>query len=291
MKLQKTHLILVLSTILLLSCSDFGADKSPPLITAQGFEIEVTQEGVVSEFTNLRLRIESEERIQKLNITERSFEVDLATTPEREHFPLFGIKNAALQYADITLDFQNYINQKLTAEGEYQFLISVEDKKGQTTNAVLKVRMKLPGISMPPVEVSKAPVDIPNTPIETDQFMMQREGRGDVDNSEPFGITWQTIDEVNVTIRVSKAEGGASKLASFTNADYDRLDVKEDLSDWINVARDLKQIEFDSSNNAARDQVLGISNLGNYYLLRILKSNSSLSASGTRVTVNGEYKF
>ena len=134
-------------------------------------------------------------------------------------------------------------------------------------------------------------VDIPKTPVETDQFMMQREGKGNIDNSEPFGITWKTIDEVNVTIRVSKAEGGASKLASFTSADYDRLDVKEDLSEWINVARDLKQIEFDSTNNAARDQVLGISNLGNYYLLRVLKSNSSLSDLGTKVTLNGEYKF
>ena len=170
-------------------------------------------------------------------------------------------------------------------------MISVEDKKGQTTNTVLKVRLKSPGISMPPVEVSKAPIDIPKTPIETDEFMMQREGRGSIYNSKPFGITWKTIDEINVTIRVSKAEGGASKLARFTSADYDRLDVKEDLSEWINVARDLKQIEFDSSNNAAHDQVLGISNLGNYYLLRVLKSNSSLSDSGTRVTLNGEYKF
>jgi hypothetical protein len=291
MKLHKTRLILVLSTILLLSCSDFGADKPPPLITAQGFEIEATQEGIVLEFTNLRLRIESEGRIQQLHIQERSFEVDLATTPEREHFPLFGIENKALQHTDITLDFQNYINQKLTMEGEYQFLISVEDKKGQTTNTVLKVRLKSPGISAPPVEVSKAPVDIPKTPVETGQFEMQREGRGSVDNSEPFGITWKTIDEINVTIRVSKAEGGASKLASFTSADYDRLDVKEDLSEWINVARDLQQIEFDSSNNAARDQVLGINNLGSYYLLRVLKSNSNLSDSGTRVTLNGEYKF
>lgn len=291
MKHHKTRLILVLSTILLLSCSDFGADKPPPLITAQGFEIEATQEGVVSEFTNLRLRIESEGRIQQLNITERSFEVDLATTPEREHFPLFGIENTALQHTDITLDFQNYINQKLTTEGEYQFLISVEDKKGQTANTVLKVRLKSPGISKPPVEVSKAPIDIPKTPIETDKFMMQREGRGNIYNSKPFGITWKTIDEINVTIRVSKAEGGASKLAKFTSADYDRLDAKEDLSEWINVAGDLKQVEFDSSNNAAHDQVLGISNLGNYYLLRVLKSNSSLSDSGTKVTLNGEYKF
>lgn len=291
MKLHKTRLILVLSTILLLSCSDFDGDKPPPIITAQGFEIEATQEGVIAEFTNVRLRIESEGRIQQLRIKERSFEVDLATTPEREHYPLFGIENSALQHTDITLDFQNYINQKLTTEGEYQFLISVEDKKGQTANTALRVRLKSPGISVPPVEISEAPVDIPKTPVETDQFMMQREGRGNIDNSEPFGITWKTVDEINVTIRVSKAEGGASKLASFTRADYDRLEVKEDLSEWINVARDLKHIEFDSSKNAARDQVLGINNLGNYYLLRVLKSNSSLSDSGTKVTLNGEYKY
>ena len=285
MKLHNTRLILLLSTILLLSCSDFNGDKPPPVITAQGFMIEATQEGLVSQFPNLRLRIESAGRIQKLHIKERSFEVDLATTPERNHFSLFGIETRTLQHTDTTLDFQNYINQKLTTEGEYQFLINVEDKKGQTANTVLKVRLKSPDTSETPIETGQL------TPIETGQFMMQREGRGNIDNSEPFGITWKTIDEIHVTIRVRKAEGGASKLASFTNADYDRLDFKEDLSEWINVARDLKQIDFDSSNNAARGQVLGINNLGNYYLLRVQNSNSSLSDLGTKVTLNGEYKF
>lgn len=277
MKRFNTLLILVLSTILLLSCSDLDGDKPAPRITAQGFVIETTQEGLVSQFTNVRLRIESAARIQNLHIKERSFEVDLATTPERGHFQLFGIKNKISQHTDVTLDFQNYINQKLTTEGEYQFLINVKDKKDRTANAVLKVRLVSPGASM--------------TPIEIGQFMMQREGRGRVDNSEIFGIAWKTIDEINVTISIRKAEEGASKLASFTNADYDRLESKEDLREWINAARDLEQVEFDCSHNLARGRVLGINNLGNYYLLKILDSCSSLSDSGTKVTLNGEYKF
>ena len=277
MKLHSTRSILILSAVFLLSCSDLDGDRPPPLITAQGFAIETTQEGLVSQFSDLRLRIESAARIQNLHIKERSFDVDLATTPERGNFQLFGIKSKALQHTDITLDFKNYINQKLTTEGDYQFLINVKDKKGQTANTVLKVRLMSS--------------DTSKTPIETGQFMMQREGRGDVDNGETFGISWKTIDEINVTIRISKAEGGASKLARFTNAEYDRLDIKEDLREWINVARDLDQVEFDCSDNAAQGQVLGINNLANYYLLRILNSCSSLSDSGTKVTLTGEYKY
>ena len=98
MKIYNTRLIFFLSTIFLLSCSDFDGDKQPPLVTAQGFVIEEIQEGIVSQFPNLRLRIESAGRIQKLHIKERSFEVDLATTPERGHFPMFGIETKTLQH-------------------------------------------------------------------------------------------------------------------------------------------------------------------------------------------------
>ena len=277
MKLLNTRIILILTSALLLSCSDLDGDKPPPRITAQGFVIETVQEGLVSEFPDLRLRIESPARIENLQIKERSFEVDLATTPERGHFQLFGIKTKTLQHTDVTLDFKNYINPKLTAEGEYQFLINVKDKKGRITSTVLKVRLTSPAIS--------------KTPIEIGQFILEREGRGEVDNGEIFGIAWKTVDEINVTIRFGKAEGGASKLASFTDADFDRLESKEELSEWINVAKDLEQVEFDCSHNSARGRVLGINNLGNYYLLRILDSCSSLSEAGTKVTLNGEYKY
>ena len=94
-----------------------------------------------------------------------------------------------------------------------------------------------------------------------------------------------------MTIRVNKREGGASKLASFTLDDYKRLSSKQQLGEWLSAAKDRDNIEFDTSNNAAKDQVMGISSLGRHFLLRILSSNTSLSHAGTTVTLNGEYKY
>lgn len=277
MKQYAIRVVFVIAALLGLSSCNFNSDRAPPQITAQGFAIETPQPGTVSEFGNLRVRIECPGRIQQLLIKERSYEVDLATTPERNHFALFGLNKKAQLRTDVTLDFQNYINQKLTQAGDYQFAITVKDKEGQTTNAILKIQL------------SKKTATL--TPVETGQFQMQRQGEGVVASSSPFGITWHTVDKIRVTIRVNKREGGASKLASFTLDDYKRLSSKQQLGEWLSTAKDRDNIEFDTSNNAAKDQVMGISSLGRHFLLRILSSNTSLSHAGTTVTLNGEYKY
>ena len=61
---------------------NYGEDNAPPRITAQGFAIDTTQSGMVSKFGHLCIRIECAGRIAQLRISERSYEVDLATTPE-----------------------------------------------------------------------------------------------------------------------------------------------------------------------------------------------------------------
>lgn len=277
MKPYKTQLFLLVLSIFLQACSDADKDKAAPQITAQGFTIEEVQEGMLGRMSMLRLRIESAGRIKHLRIKERSYEVDLATTPERSHFSLFGIEKRALLRTDVTLNFQNYVNQKLTQVGEFQFNIEVMDKKGQSANAILKVRLTKPeGVSLP---------------IETGQFQLQRNGKSTVDGSELFGITWKTIDKIKVMVRVKKAEGGASKLTRFSLLDYEQLGSKEELRENITAAEDIDKIEFDTTNNAAVDQVLGVSNLGKYYMLRTRQSDTTLTYVGTIVTLNGEYKF
>lgn len=277
MKKNIIWLVVILFSTLLLSCDNKSKDQPPPRISAQGFSIAEAQQGVVSHFGKLRLRIESAGRIQQLRIKERSYEVDLATTREHAHYNLFGLKKKAFLHKDITLDFSNYINQKLNEEGEYQFNIEVVDKYGKPAKAVLKVRM--------------VPDKGKTTPIETGQFQLQRRGKGLVKNSAPFGISWKTVNEIKVTIRVSKAIGGANKLARFTPDDYDQLSSKEELGKRINAAKNLNNIEFDTSNNTATGQVLGVNNLGKYYLLRVLNSNTSLSYIGTTVSLAGEFKY
>ena len=277
MKLNKNHLLVLLLSMFLSACTDGKSEKPAPQITAQGFMIEEVQEGTLGEFGNLKLRIESAGRVKQLYIKERSYEVDLASTPERSHFPLFGIEKKALLRTDVTLDFQNYINQKLNQSGEYVFNIEVVDKKGQSSKATLNIQV---------LESKDA-----TTPIESGRFQLQRRGKSTVAGSEPFGLIWKTIDEIKVTVSVTKADGGASKLARFNTTDYEQLNSKEALSKKMNAAEDVDKIEFDTANNAAANQVLGISNLGKYYMLKTEQSNTTLSYAGTTVTLNGEYKF
>ena len=277
MKLNINYLLVLLVSMFLLSCTESTSDKQPPQITAQGFTIADVQEGIIGHFGTLKLRIESAGRIKKLYIKERSYEVDLATTPERNHFSLFGIEKKSILRTDVTLDFQNYINQKFSQPGQYVFSIKVVDKEGQTSTATLNITIIKPKDN--------------NTLIETGRFQLQRHGRGDVENGETFGISWKTIDKIKVTVRVTKKEGGASKLARFSTVDYEQLTNKKTLSEKMDAAEDINEIVFDTANNAAVNQVLGISMLGKHYMLKTEQSNTTLAYTGTTVTLNGMYKF
>lgn len=261
----------------LLSCTETPTDSTPPQITAQGFTIDDVQEGTIGQFGTLKLRIESAGRIKKLYIQERSYEVDLATTPEVSHYALFGVEKKTLLHMDVTLDFQNYINKKLIEPGQYVFTIKVVDKKGQLSEAVLNIHIL-------------KPID-ENAKIESGDFQLQRQGLSTVFNGDTFGITWKTIDKIKVTVSVSKMENGASKLARFSAVDYEKLTSKKVLSEKMNAAEDVNEIVFDTANNAAAEQVLGVSMLGRHYMLKTEKSSTTLAQAGTIVTLNGEYKF
>lgn len=129
------------------------------------------------------------------------------------------------------------------------------------------------------------------TPIETGHFQLQRNGRDQLSGSDKFDITWKTIDEIKVTIRISKADNGASKLVRFNIKDYDNLTTKEELIQKIISAWDLERMEFNTTNNAAANEVFGIENQGKYYLLKTNLSKTLHSHVGTTVILEGEYKF
>jgi len=277
MLLIRLNILIFLSATILMACNQFETTKPPPQISAQGFAIENVQNGTVGQFGSLRLRIESKGRITKLLIKERSYEVDLATTPDKNHFQLFGLKKKPTLHTDVTLDFENYINKKLDQVGEYEFNVEIIDKKGQSTSTNLLIKLEDPKGK--------------TTPIEMGHFQLQREGKDQVSGSDKFGITWKTIDEIKVTIQISKAKNGTNKLTRLTINDYDNLTSKEELSLKITDAKGIEIIEFDTANNAAAQEVIGILNEGKYYLLKTNLSDTLLSQIGTTVTLNGEYKF
>jgi len=291
MKQIHSIVLLVLTIMVLVSCDEFSQDASqqPLTITAQGFNIEETQQAYLGKAESIRIRVESAARIKTFIIKERSYEVDLATTPDRAHFELFGIDKKAVQRDDITIDLKTYINQKLQAAGEYEFSIEVIDNKLQ--KAMVKVRVHL----LEPEEViSTSEQTIPVTApvsLKTAHFEIQRVGSSEIQGNETFGLTWRTVDEILVTIRVKKKETGATKLAMLSKNDYEEVATASALQQLLKAAEDQDYVDFDTANNSGSDRVLGVINYGKSYLIKSSQTMSNLSSLGTTVRIRGEYKY
>lgn len=290
MKKYIIYIFTILIAAIGISCSDQGKTIPAPLVTGQGFDINEPQQGTIGNFGDIRIRIEAPGKIDSLIISERSFEVDLATTPERSYFPLFGINKKIGLRKDITLNFKNYINEKINATGEYHFDIRVVDKAGKSTTSkisiVVKEKVKKQAIIEAPAILDQEP-----TPIKLAKFKFQRIGKGKVKGAEAFGITWITIDEINVGIKISKTRNGPSGLARLTGTEYDAIASREQLNKKINDAKRNEFIVLPTAKNAASGAVLAVTNYEKYYLLKVSNSTTSLSDAGTTVTLAGEYKF
>ena len=312
MKIVPLVIVMIASAIALGACDKFTEKAaSPPTITAQGFQIGTPQEGVMGHFGSLRVRIECPAGIQKLRIKERSYDIDLASTPERAHFQLFSLDRRVLLNKDVTLDFQNYINQKLQQPGEYTFSMEVTDKQDQTEKATVVVRVLERAIASAPEPAESVPlVPAPSestssnqsrtatqpsqsgsAPVKTGQFEIQRIGPHEIEGNETFGLAWKTIDPIHVTIRVRKQHSGASKLTSLTVDDYENVVTQDNLKQVLAFVEDQEHVDFNTANNAASGTVLGVVNLGKSYLIKSNQSTTTLSDTGTTVTLTGEYKY
>ncbi|KPJ88923.1 MAG: hypothetical protein AMJ53_16215 [Gammaproteobacteria bacterium SG8_11] len=291
MKQIHSLVLLVLTITMLVSCDEFNQDASqkPPTITAQGFNIEETQQAYVGEAESIRIRVESAARIKTFFIKERSYEVDLATTPDRAHFELFGIDKKAVQREDITIDLKTYINQKLETAGEYEFSIEVTDNQQQKARVKVRVRLLEPEEVVSTIEQTTtftAPVS-----LKTAHFEIQRVGSSEIQGSETFGLTWRTVDEILVTIRIKKKEAGATKLAMLSKNDYEEVATASALQQLLKAAKDQDYIDFDTANNSGSEQVLGVVNYGKPYVIKSSHTMSNLSSLGTTVRIRGEYKY
>ena len=275
------YALIAIFSVLLLACTDKTASPAAPVITAQGFDINETQSGIVGKFGDLKLRIEAAGRIERLYIKERSYEVDLAKSPERSQFPLFGLPHRTENQTDITLNFKNYINEKLTTAGQYEFLIEVADKKGGAATAKLKVEIH-PDSKEAAIQLS---------PVETGSFHLQRIGAGRVSGSNPFGIDWITTDEIHVGIEIKKAASRSGELHQLSREDYTAIKTKADLSRLVASRQQLDVISINTANNAAKGYSFAVSDGDRQYALLIFSSATSSSEAGTTVILAGEYKL
>jgi hypothetical protein len=264
-----------------------AAETGAPEIIAQGFDMAVPQEGRVGKFGRLRVRIEAPERINKLHIRERSYEVDLATTLDQVNYHLFGLEKRVRRYKDVTLDFRNYINEKIGAPGKYKFVIQVNDDKGGTATADLTITVAAEAAK------KKQQTDVNVAPMKTGRFRFERAGPGHVQGAADFGITWKTVDEIKVVIRMTVLKKGYSMTDGLVAAQYEKISDASALN-FRKVAD--KQvgfatyIEVPTARNAAAGRVLAIDTPNRYCMMRVNRSETSLSGIGTTVVLQGEFK-
>jgi hypothetical protein len=254
-----------------------------PEITAQGFDISEPQAGQLAGFGRLRIRFEAIERISELVIKERSYEVDLASTLETDNLHLFGIQTRIRNHKDITLDFENYINKKLESEGQYYFSLTVKDKEGRSASTILSVIVNREKTSL---EIMEDRLDR----IDRGVFSFRRVGPGPVTGAADFGITWRTTEAANVTIHITNAQHGASKLLRLLEPAFESIDSKRQLVDSAADTDSSHSIEITAADNGAAGETFAVIVHDKPYLLKIKESRTQLSELGTTVILSGEFK-
>jgi len=282
-----------------------GEEKPPTSITAQGFELVEPREATAGKFSNVRLRFEVPGGIEHLVVRERSYEIDLAKSREASHFPLFGIDRRVWSKRDVTLDFSRYLNEKIERPGEYQLVIDVVDRDSRRTSATLKVVVP---------ESPEEPTPAPSADAETSTgmdakepqaddvlddtaglgeelpFRLQRVGAGPVQGGERFGITWKTVDEIDVVIRVATRDDQPVRLARLDPIVYDELATRGDLGRALDRLDLADTLEIPTASHAAGGAVVAVVRPDERYVLMTDDSMTSLSEVGTTVTLSGRYR-
>ncbi len=245
------------------------------------------RQGRIGKFERLRVRIQAPERISSLMVRERSYEVDLATTLDQGNYHLFGIEKRVRRYKDVTLDFHNYINEKIAAAGSYEFLIQVKDNKGGTATAHLAI------IVTAEDAFKKKQTNVNIAPMKTGRFRLERAGPGPVQGGRAFGISWKTVDVNRVVIRINVTGDGSSIKNGLSTSQYERIIGTPDLDFRRNVEKRkiwTDYVQVPTASNAAAGHVLAIDTPRRFCVMRFDRSETSLSKIGTTIVVQGEYK-
>ena len=256
-----------------------------PEITAQGFSADQPQNGMAGEYPRLRVRIEAADRIKELTIKERSYEVDLALTRDKYNLHLFGLDQSPRSYPDVTLNLQNYINEKIGKEGEYEFHILVTDKSDNTVEKIISVYVHE---TMPATEPD---IGEDASLLQTGLFTLQRTGTEPVKGARLFGINWKNADNTTVAIRITKSVYSNTRLSMLDKSDFDRMQTINQLAQKVADLEEVDAVVLTTASNKAAGEVFLISHDGKHYILKVVESSAYPSARGTIVTVKGYYKY
>lgn len=282
-----------------------GGEQPSPSITAQGFAIDDVQTAIVGSFAPVKVRIEAPAGIEALRVRERSYEVDLAKSPETAHLPLFGLERRVWSRPDVTLDFAPYANAKLVRAGRYEFDVLVRDRRDATATATLVMVVETPATvdeaePSPPGPAESTPgVDVSAPPAAASRgdalrlapFRLERVGASAVRGGEEIGIDWKTLEPIDVTIRVTGA-GPRTRLARLPAGEFAAIETRGELMRALREGESVEHLDLATANDAAAGAVFAMltPDAERPALLRADESRTSLSVRGTTVTLVGQIK-
>jgi hypothetical protein len=231
------------------------------------------------------VRVEAPERVAKLLISQGTFEVDLATTPDRSSFALFGLDERPLNAFDITLDFSPYLNERLAEPGDYRIEITVFDRDGRRSQANLTVTVVGEEVD----EVAR-PANLEMSPaLQETEAVLRRQGPGEVDSEGIQGLAWVTIEPVDVTIRLRATEANATLFAPGASS-WNVAANQDQLARILADARSVDFVDIATARDQAAGTVIALSGDGNDVLIRLTGSTTAVSSAGTTVTLTASVR-
>jgi hypothetical protein len=312
--MSMARLLLGLGVVAVLTIGCPAVEEPAPSITAQGFELAQPREALAGAFSNVRLRFEVPAGIENLVVRERSYEIDLGKSSEAGQFPLFGIGRRVWSKRDVTLDFSGYLNTKLQRAGVFVLTVEVTDRNSRKARADLQIVVSEPDVPEEEPEDDESAEPAANAETNTDAdiveptdprrdvraeplglreerpFQLQRVGKGPVQGGERFGITWKTVDEITVVIRMATRDDQPGRLARVDPLVYGEISSRDDLARALDRLELADTLEISTANDAANGAVVAVVRQNEHYLLRTDHSTTSLSDLGTTVTLSGRYR-
>ena len=252
-----------------------NAASAQPRITAQGFSIDTALRAEAGRFDPIRVRIEAPSRIAKLLITDGDMEIDLASTPDRTLFALFGLDQRPMNAFDITLDFAPYINGRLLKAASYRIGITVVDRDGAVAQDAMTVTVIATGSTASDENTALRPLD------ET-RLKLERHGAGHVEPVATSPLTWVTHEAINVTIRLRPSSPDAT-LHELPASSWDSILTHESLDRQLARTSSQPYIDVQTARNGAAGTIIALRRQDSDALIRLTGSATNLSAVGTTV--------
>lgn len=270
----------LIALFLLTSFGGAWADDSStdPRITAQGFSIDAPLRAEASQFSSVRVRVEAPLRIAKLLITDGDVEIDLATTPDRSLFAMFGLDQRPMNAFDITLDFAPYINDRLTDTATYRIGITVVDHDGRVAHDAMTATV----IDDDAAAAEAGDAAPRPQPLEESILKLQRQGAGDVEPASSSPLSWVTHEAINVTIRIRPADPRTA-LRELPASNWDSILTHDSLERQLAGISSQPYVDVQAARNGAAGTVVALSRGDGNAMIRLTGSATSVSTLGTTV--------